>query len=113
MRYNKSTARRKASKDTPSEVQRRVLAHITAYLLKHGCAYEADGNSALVIHTPDSLSNLSFRAYYGNEQASYILVEIVIDGRRTVSGERSATQRLYNHAHTIVGHWAQSIGVTS
>ena len=111
MRYNNS--RRKAS-DTPMQVQDRVLSSITSFLLKSGVAFEPDGNSALLIHRPHgALSNLSFRAYYGDEQATYVLVEIIIDGRKTVSGERSATQRLYNHAHTIVGHWAQSIGVTS
>ena len=111
MRYN--NRKRKAANDTPEQVQARVLSCIVTYLQKHGCSFETDGNSALVIHRPHgALSNLSFRAYYGHEDASFVLVEIVIDGRRTVSGERSGTQRLYNHAHSIIEHWATSIGVT-
>lgn len=111
MRYNN---RRRKAADTPAQVQARVLSCIVTYLQKHGCSFETDGNSALVIHRPHgALSNLSFRAYYGDEKGAYVLVEIVIDGRRTVSGERSGTQRLYNHAHSIIEHWAASIGVTS
>ncbi|QDP44844.1 hypothetical protein SEA_ARAXXI_25 [Microbacterium phage Araxxi] len=112
MRYNNT--RRKAAKDTPAQVQARVLSSIITYLQRHGCTYITDGNSALTISRPNGgESKLSFRAYYGNEEAAYVLVEIVIDGRRTVSGERSSTQRLFNHSHSLVNEWAASIGVSS
>ena len=112
MRYHNT--RRKAS-DTPMQVQDRVLSSITSFLQRHGCTFETDGHTALVIHRPDITAPavVSFRAYYGDEQARYVLVEVVIDGRKQIAGERSATQRLYNHCHTIVNEWAENIGVTA
>ena len=110
MRYNN---RRRRATDTPAQVQARVLSSITTFLRRHGFGFETDGNSALQIHRPNGQrSALSFRAYYGDEKATFVLVEIVIDGRRSVAGERSSTQRLYNHAHSLIGEWDKSIGVS-
>ena len=112
MRYN--NRKRKAANDTPEQVLQRVHALITSFLDKHGCSYEQDATGFIRVQRPSSVpAVITVRAYYGDEKGTYVLVEIVIDGRRTVSGERSGTQRLYNHAHSIIEHWAASIGVTS
>ncbi|AYD86168.1 hypothetical protein SEA_BURRO_25 [Microbacterium phage Burro] len=112
MRYN--NRKRKAANDTPEQVLQRVHALITSFLDKHGCSYQRDGSNTLFVHRPDNnTSTVLVRAYYGDEKGTYVLVETIISGRRTVSGERSATQKLYNHCHSIITEWAESIGVTS
>ena len=111
MRYNNS--KRKAAKDTPEQVLQRVHTLITSFLDKHGCSYEQDATGFIRVQRPSSVpSVITIRAYYGDEKGTYVLVETAISGRRTVSGERSATQKLYNHCHSIITEWAESIGVT-
>ena len=112
MRYN--NRKRKAANDTPEQVLQRVHALITSFLDKHGCSYEQDATGFIRVQRPSSApAVITVRAFYGDEEGTYVLVETIISSRRTVSGERSATQKLYNHCHSIITEWAESIGVTS
>ena len=112
MTFSNTKRSRKATTVTPEIVAQRVLSHLTHYLMQHGTGFEtSDGD--VVIHTaPGELPlRVSVTAHYGDENRAYILVRTSLSKsngyhKSCTSGERSATQRLFNEAHAIVTDWS-------
>lgn len=105
-------SRRKTTTLTPEDIRTRVLSNLTTYLMRHGVGFETLPDGKLAIHTSPGQKPVLVQAsaYYGDETGTFILVRTINsiqDGieHTHVSGERSATQRLYNLAHDIVKSW--------
>ena len=117
-RYQLGSTRRKATTDTPEQVTARMITRTLEFINRHHIMILDQGDGWLMLeiapNTPLLLIEVS--AVYGDETGRFILVTTrftrthhsgnVIDSvSRRTSGERSATQRIFNTMHTILAEF--------
>ena len=114
-RLQRGSTRRKATTDTPAQVTARMITRTLEFINRHHIMILDQGDGWLMLeiapNTPLLLIEVS--AVYGDETDQFILVTTrftrthhsgnVIDSvSRRTSGERSATQRIFNTMHAIL-----------
>ena len=106
---------RKATTDTPQQVVARMIARTLEYINRQHIMILDQGDGWLMLETAPNtpLLLIEVTAMYGDETGEFILVTTrftrthhggnVIDSvSRRTSGERSATQRIFNTMHAIL-----------
>ena len=114
-RYQLGATRRKATVSTPDQVVARMATSLERYTKQHAVTIFDRGEDWIMLEIAPSapLLLIEFKAVYGDETASFILVRTRItrkylhcDGidrsSSRSSSERSATQRIFNTIHTIL-----------
>jgi len=99
------------------------MDHLVTYLQRHGVGFETLPNERIAIHTAPGKDPVVVEVtahYHGGDSANTkdrtvlvttfvgVLVGIELTPaavRRRVSGERSATQHLYNVGHDVIKGW--------
>lgn len=114
-RYQLGATRRKATVSTPDQVVARMATSLERYTKQHAVTIFDRGEGWLMIEIAPSapLLLIEFKAVYGDETASFVLVRTQIthkylysDGidyaSNRCSSERSALQHIFNTIHTIL-----------
>ena len=114
-RYQLGSTRRKATTSTPERVVARTATSLERYTKQHAVTIFDRGAGWIMIEVAPSapLLLIEFKAVYGDETASFILVRTQItrkylysaDIQHTAnrcSSERSALQHIFNTIHTIL-----------
>ena len=117
-RHQLGSTRRKATTDTPEQVTARMITRTLEYVNRHRIMIvdQGDGWLMLEIAPNTPLLLIEVTAMYGDKTGQYILVTTrftrthhsgnVIDSvSRRTSGERSATQRIFNTMHTTLAEF--------
>ena len=117
-RHQLGSTRRKATTDTPEQVTARMITRTLEYIHHHRIMIVDQGAGWLMLEaaydTP--LLLIEVTAMYGDETGQYILVRTrltrkhaagnVIESQSVqTSGERSATQRIFNTMHTTLAEF--------
>ena len=117
-RYQQGSTRRKATTDTPAQVTARMITRTLEYIHRHRIMIVDQGAGWLMLETAPNtpLLLIEVTAMYGDETGQFILVRTrftrthhsgnVIESQSVqTSGERSATQRIFNTMHTILAEF--------
>ena len=117
-RYQRGSTRRKATTDTPAQVTARMITRTLEYIHHHRIMVVDQGDGWLMLETAPNtpLLLIEVTAMYGDETGQFILVRTrftrthhsgnVIESQSVqTSGERSATQRIFNTMHTILAEF--------
>ena len=117
-RYQLGSTRRKATTDTPAQVTARMITRTLEYIHHHRIMVVDQGAGWLMLETAPNtpLLLIEVTAMYGDETGQFILVRTrftrthhsgnVIESQSVqTSGERSATQRIFNTMHTILAEF--------
>ena len=112
------STRRKATTDTPAQVTARMITRTLEYIHHHRIMVVDQGDGWLMLETAPNtpLLLIEVTAMYGDETGQFILVRTrftrthhsgnVIESQSVqTSGERSATQRIFNTMHTILAEF--------
>ena len=114
-RYQLGATRRKATVSTPDQVVARMTTSLERYTKQHTATIFDRGAGWIMIEIAPSapLLLIEFKAVYGDETASFILVRTQITRKYLYSAdiqhsagrcssERSALQHIFNTIHTIL-----------
>ena len=114
-RYQLGATRRKATVSTPDQVVARMAASLERYTKQHAVTIFDRGEDWIMIELAPGapLLLIEFKAVYGDETATFILVRTQItrkylysDGidrsSNRCSSERSALQHIFNTIHTLL-----------
>ena len=114
-RYQRGSTRRKATTDTPAQVTARMITRTLEYIHRRRIMIVDQGAGWLMLEAAHDtpLLLIEVTAMYGDETGQFILVRTrftrthhsgnVIESQSVqTSGERSATQRIFNTMHAIL-----------
>ena len=117
-RYQRGSTRRKATTDTPAQVTARMITRTLEYIHRRRIMIVDQGAGWLMLEAAHDtpLLLIEVTAMYGDETGQFILVRTrftrthhsgnVIESQSVqTSGERSATQRIFNTMHTILAEF--------
>ena len=105
---------RKATTATPLEVQTRILQVVLRYINKHDLMILDQGRDWIIVDCPagEPILLIEVATFYGDPDAQSVLVRTTFTRRQLssavtkdvsvqTSGERSATQRIFNVLHEV------------
>ena len=113
-RHRNGQLARKATTATPLEVQTRILQVVLRYINKHDLMILDQGPHWIIVDCPagEPILLIEVATFYGDPGAQSVLVRTTFTRRQLssavtkdvtvqTSGERSATQRIFNVLHEI------------
>ena len=113
-RHRNGQLARKATTATPLEVQTRILQVVLRYINKHDLMILDQGRDWIIVDCPagEPILLIEVATFYGDPDAQSVLVRTAFTRRELssavtkdvtvqTSGERSATQRIFNVLHEI------------
>ena len=105
---------RKTTTATPLEVQTRILQVVLRYINKHNLMILDQGRGWIIVDCPagEPILLIEVATFYGDPDAQSVLVRTTFTRRELrskdtkdvtvqTSGERSATQRIFNVLHEV------------
>ena len=113
-RHRNGRLARKATTATPLEVQTRILQVVLRYINKHDLIILDQGRDWIIVDCPagEPILLIEVATFYGDPDAQSVLVRTAFTRRELssavtkdisvqTSGERSATQRIFNVLHEV------------
>ena len=113
-RHRNGRLARKATTATPLEVQTRILQVVMRYINKHNLMILDQGRDWIIVDCPagEPILLIEVTTFYGDPDAQSVLVrttftrrlfssDVTEDVSVQTSGERSATQRIFNVLHEV------------
>ena len=113
-RHRNGQLARKATTATPLEVQTRILQVVLRYINKHDLMILDQGRDWIIVDCPagEPILLIEVATFYGDPEGKSVLVRtaftrrqfnstITKDTKIQTSGERSATQRIFNVLHEV------------
>ena len=113
-RHRNGQLARKATTATPLEVQTRILQGVMRYINKHDLMILDQGRDWIIVDCPagEPILLIEVATFYGDPDARSVLVRTTFTRRLfssavtedvsvQTSGERSATQRIFNVLHEV------------